>query len=1074
MKLTNVTVKRPIGTIMFFVGVILLGFISLRNLSINLLPSLSYPKITIITEYPGASPEDVEKMVTADLESSFSSISGVKSVISSSKEGISVIKVEFHWGTDMNFALLHIKEKVEEISDILPEDCEKPQIYELDPSSKPIITAIVETGSKDFSQVRETAKYLIKPRLEQLEGISRVEIRGSGEREVLVSLDPKKMNLYNISYERVAETINSWNKIVLAGSVQKDKIKYALKIEGRIKELSEIEKVPVKDMGVEQIRIKDIGNVSFTEKIKQAEIRYDNSRVVALMIYKDASGNTVKATQVVKDALNKLENEFNNINFKIISEEAGLITSSIDSLKKSIYYGALLAFLILLVFLQNLRDPVIVAIVIPIAIIATFVLMYFMNVNINIMSLGGLALGVGMFVDNSIIVIESIFRRRDMKSPEEAAITGTEEVGAAITASTITTIVVFLPVIYVYGITGRLFRDQALTVSFSLAASLFVSLTLLPSLFRVLILEKRKKLKEKSKEIKNKNKILRILHNLLVYPFKAIGFILETIIEFIIGIFVFITKKSGKLLKFILTKIYKVFNKYFDIFREKYHNFLKLCLNKKIIPILVSVFMIVSTVLLYFIVKKELLPKPTTSRFELSITTDPTLGFNETDNISQRLEKKLLAMENIEGVFSQIGAVSKLGSESAEISQNTIDMIVECRSRKIREELMKKSRGLLLNLGNIKFSVFPERNTLSRYLRFGSEEFQVKTYFDDIKRGRAFTKNLVKKLKDVDKLVDLRANTEEGKPLIKIGFKEQLIGKLNISKRDIANIIRDILKGNTATNFKKGLRSYDIVVSTPLREQKELSELLNTMVNFSDKKYRLGDLIYLEKIPSIKQITRESQERFFLISANVEGGKLSDVEGEVSKIIASSEPPAGIRIKIAGEGEEKKKAFKSINEAIILAIILVYMVMAAQFENVLYPFIIMFSLPMGLFGGFLLIFISGITLNIISGIGFLVMTGIVVNDAIVKVDYINKLRKGGRNLRKAILEASDVKLRPILMTTFTTIFGLLPMAIISGPGSELQKHLAFVVIGSLFFATFLTLILIPVLYEIVSKIRFRK
>ena len=482
MGITDLSVKRPIGTIMFFIGILLLGYISLTHLSINLLPDLSYPKITVLTEYQGSGPEEIEKFITSYLEPELTPIANVKKVTSISKEGISIITLEFHWGTDMDFALLHTKEKIEEMRRILPEDCEAPIILEWDPSSSPIITTILESKTMNMKNLKETAEFIIKPRLEQVEGIARVEIRGGNEEEISVEIDPEKIKNIGANLDDVVSAIKENNIFQSGGTVKKDKFKYTLKIEGEVKTPEQIDEIVVTKLKNRNILIKDIGRAFYKNKIKQGDIRFNSSESIALLIYRESAGNTVNATRAAEQCLSNMKKEFKNLDFFIIAKEAELITSSINSLKYSLYLGALLAFFVLLLFLQNFRDPILVSTVIPVSIISTFVLMYFFKVNINIMSLGGLVLGVGMFVDNSIIVLESIYRHRDNEKLIPSIIYGTKEVSGAITASTLTTISIFIPVIYLYGITGKLFRDQALTVSFSLISSLIVAVTLLPAL----------------------------------------------------------------------------------------------------------------------------------------------------------------------------------------------------------------------------------------------------------------------------------------------------------------------------------------------------------------------------------------------------------------------------------------------------------------------------------------------------------------------------------------------------------------------------------------------------------------
>ncbi len=1061
MRLIALSVKRPIATLMFFVGVLLLGYISLRNLTVDLLPSLSYPKLTVITEYPGAGPQEVEKMITQPLESELSSIPSLRKINSTSREGISIITLQFHWGTDMDFALLHARERVEEASEQLPSDCSKPLIVQWDPSSRPILVFVLEGG--EGGQLRDTALYLVKPRLERLKGIARVEVRGGGSQEIVVQLDPQKMARYGVGFQDVENAISSYNQLVLSGTVRKNKIRYVVKVEGELKKPSEINEIPVKDLGFRTITVQDIGRAFMGESPKQGEIRFNGKASLALLVFKESGANTLQATFRVKEEIQKIEREFPGLRFKTISEDAALITSAINSIKYSIYIGAVLAFLVLVLFLRNLRDPALVALVIPISVISTFVLMFFTRVNVNIMSLGGLALGVGMFVDNSIVVLESMFRHRREKSAEEAAIDGASEVAGAITAATLTTIVIFLPVIYIYGIAGRLFRDLALTVSFSLLSSLFVSLTLLPSLFAFFAREKRA---TPVKTSPGKRKTFwEKMHFILSLPFlglfKVVVFIFKGVFAALRAALGF----AGNLLSRVAKPILDGFQDLYGWFDEKYHDFLQLCFERKTIPFLIGLFMFLFIILSFPFLKKELLPSPSTQKFEISAEAPPTFGFEGTDELARKIEHTLLGRKSTRFVFSQIGAVSKFSAGEEALSVEHIEMLVGTADR---EGEMKWTRKFLKGIEGLRFSVFPERNTLSRYLRLGAESFQLKVFYRFEEYGRKAVREVIEKLSGVEGLSDLRTNAFYSRPMISVRFKDEIIKNFGLSRREVADLIEAAFRGRKVITIKRFQKTYDVVLTSPLREKKELEALLSLPVSVKDRAVPLGNFVELKEELTPGEITRENQERYFLISGDLEEN-LAEVSRRVTELLSSLVLPPEVRLKIGGAEEERRRAFRSIYEALLLAVILVYMVMASQFENLIHPLIIMITIPMGLFGGFLFLLLTGQSLNVISGIGFMVMAGIVVNDAIVKVDYANKLRKRGLSARQAMLEASRVRLRPILMTTFTTIFGLLPMALMRMTGSELQRPLAVVVIGGLLASTFLTLILIPVLYEMVSQ-----
>jgi HAE1 family hydrophobic/amphiphilic exporter-1 len=1078
MSITDISVKRPVGTIMFFVGIILLGFISLSKLSINLLPDLSYPKITILTEYPGSGPEEIEKFITTKLEGPVNSIAGVKKINSISKEGISIITLEFHWGTDMDFALLHTKEKTEEARRDLPDDCEAPVILEWDPAASPIIIAIMKSEKRALKNTKDIAEFIIKPRLEQLEGISRIEIRGGDEEEISVEIEPEKIKNIAITLSDVITAIENNNIFQSGGTIKKDKFRYTLKIEGEISQPAEIENIVVKELGGRNILIKDIGKAFFKNKIKQGDIRFNQATSIALLIYRESAGNTVQATEDTRQAFKELSQEFDDLDFFIISMEAELIVSSINSLTLSLIIGGFFAFIILLLFLQNFQGPIYGAVAIIISVVSTFVLMFGIKVNVNIMSLGGLVLGVGMFVDNSIIVIESIFRHRRKEDIITSVISGTKEVSGAIAASTLTTISIFLPVIYLYGITGKLFRDQALTVSFSLISSLIVAITLLPALAGFRSIFKTDFVDDAPGEKKGKwfHIPLKGLHFISLVPLKIIGYIIYFILGGIVWIFKTFFKYLLILLNFILKPVFRGFNQLYETFDNFYHKILEKILNKKIIALYLSICIILLILGSFMLLEKELLPAPDSRKFEVKANTLPSYGFEETNRIAFRIEQKIKKLWGVDFIFTESGAVAKFAARSEEFSVNSIHYIVKCTNPNIRSEVMIQTRKIMNDekMDLINFSVFLEKNTLSQYLSMGEENFQIKVFYENIESGKQAAKTIMDQLMDIEGLMDLKANTAEGKPLFVISFKQDLLNKLNITKQQVASFVNQAVRGDRAGVLRKIQKNYDIMVRIPVKGIIAMNRLLSLPIPIKGESYFLRDLIEFKELPSVKEINRESQERFFLISADAKAGQLDQIIQKTDHKLKTIELPANTRYVFAGEEEEKQKAFDSLNQAILLAIILVYMVMAAKFENVFQPLIIMFTVPMGIIGAFVFLLLSGNSLNIISGIGIMVLIGIGVNDAIVKVEYSNQLRKEGKGIREAIMTASRVRLRPILMTTFTTIFGLIPMALMTQAGSELQRPLAYVIIGGLFFTTFLTLIFVPVCYEILENLKHKR
>jgi len=733
-----------------------------------------------------------------------------------------------------------------------------------------------------------------------------------------------------------------------------------------------------------------------------------------------------------------------------------------------------------LLFLHNYRDPSLVAISIPISVISTFVLMYLFKVNINIMSLGGLVLGCGMFVDNSIVVLEAIHRHRDKNDLITSVAKGAKEVAVAISGSTLTTVAIFLPVIYLYGITGKLFRDQALTVTFSLMSSLFVALTVLPALssFRAVFTKRKKILTDdtlQSGEVKKMYQIpLKGLNYILMVPVRIIGYIFYFLLAGFTLCTKFLMDAVGTLLTPLLQICYKYFNIVFEKFDRQRERLLLKVLDNKSIAVYISVLLILLLIAGAMGLKKELLPTPDTRKFEIKANTLPAYGFERTDEIASDIEKKIAGLDGVNFIFTESGAVSTLAASTEDISVNSIHFIVDCKSSDIRKKIMAQSAQFFNDPDIMDHSSFLEKNTLSQYLSSGADNFQVKVFYEDLESGKKAAKMVLDAVKDLKGLNDIKTTTGEGKPIYAVEFNQDVLNKYNIRKDVLAEYINQAVRGQQAGTLKQIQKNYDIFVRIPTEGIIATQQLFSLPITLGEQTFFLKDLVHLKEKPSINKITRESQERYFLVSANARNVRLDDLIRKAENRLVKLSFPTNTRYSVAGEEEERRKAFESLNQAIWLAILLVYMVMAAEFENVLQPLIIMFTVPMGMVGAFLFLYLTGNTLNLISGIGLMVLVGIAVNNAIVKVEYANQLRQEGLSIRDAIVTASRVRLRPILMTSLTTIFGVIPMTMSFELGSELQRPLALVILGGLFFSTFLTLILIPAFYEVTENYRDKR
>jgi len=1076
MKLARIAVDRPVTMYMFYFAVILLGAVSLGELAVDLLPDISYPRLSVITNYAGVAPEEIETLITAPLESQVSRIPGLRRVESISKEGVSFLTLEFDWGTDMDFTMLHTREQLDNARDRFPEDAESPTIIPLDPQSRPIMTLAV-SGDRTLLELKELSEDLIKPRLEQIEGVGSAEITGGVEREIQVQADPQKLALYGLTIDDVARRVDAFNRNLQGGTIRKGTFKYALRVVGEFESLEEIGEIGLlvtKEGGV--VRLRDVATVRDGIEERQGMTRLDGAESIGLLVRKESGANTVKVTKLVREVLAQIRAENAGISLSVVNEQAKTIEDAIGAVKDELIQGAVLAFLTLLIFLQEWKTPLIIGTVIPISIIGTFSLLFFGDITLNIMSLGGLALGVGMLDDCAVVVSENIFRHRTLgKGLKEAAYIGTKEVGPAVVSTALTTIVVFLPVIYVHGVAGQLFKDTALTVTFALLASLLVSLTLIATLqsrefdFGIST-EGRWRWTWGLRKVWGRPKALAApLQGLrwLVYAvFKGVGFVLNALVSFIVQLAAFVAHYLGLPFRPLLKIAFAGFNKVYGRFIERYKRFLTWSLDHKGRVMTGTLLFFAIVFALGGLIRRELMPRMETTTFELDLKMPVDFSFEQTTEMAVMLETLIRGLSPVQTVLSQVGIVSGMETADPAISVNSARVFVEVGKPRELEPVLDAARRRLAQFPDIAYTIIREQSTVSQFLALSTAEIGLQVKGRDLDRLKEIAADLVARISAIPGVADVATNIGEGKPEFKVTVdKEALRRYPGLSPTTIGNFLVSAVRGQVATQFREMEKKYNILVRLEDASRENIERLLGETLPFEGKLVPLRDLVSYEVVRGPREIRRENQEREVLVTANLKGRKISQVTPAIDKAIASVRLPADYRVVWSGEREEMSRSFRSLVLALLLAALLTYMIMAAQFESLVHPFIVMFTLPMGAAGAIVALLLTGQTFNVISIIGMVVLIGIVVDNATVKIDYTNQLRRGGMPLREAVEEGSHVRLRPILMSTGSTLVGLIPMALALERGAELMQPLAIVVIGGLLFSTFLTLILIPVIYE---------
>ncbi|MDW7760901.1 MAG: efflux RND transporter permease subunit [Acidobacteriota bacterium] len=1092
MRLARTAIDRPVTTMMFYIGVILIGFVSLRQLSVDLLPDISYPRLSVLTRFPGVAPEEIETMVTAPLEAAVSRVPGLRKVESLSREGVSFLTLEFVWGTDMDFAMLHTRERLDAARYGLPEGAETPTLIALDPQTRPIMVAAV-SGRASLLELKEFSEELVKPRLEQLDGIGSAEVVGGAVREIHVEADPGLLSLYGLTIDQVASRIDAFNRNLQGGTILKGRFSYALRVIGEFAHAGELGDIPLATTpGRGVVRLRDVARVEDSVKEREGATRLNGKESVGLLIRKESGANTVAVTRTAKDTLNRITREYPQVEIFIVSEQARYIETAVASVKDEVLQGGLLAFLVLLIFLQHLRTALTIFAVIGISIMAVFNILFLRDITLNIMSLGGLALGVGMLDDCAIVVAENIFRHRSQgKSPADAAYVGTKEVGMAVSATIFTAIVVFLPVIYVRGVAGQLFRDTALTVTFSLLASLLVALTLIPMLLSRGTKTAASPLSAEDlagepapaggpKQPKSRGllripaAVVRFVRRGLRLLFKGIGWLLSLLFGFVLQLVQLVLHYLTFPIRPLLRAVGRGFNSAYGRFASRYHVFLLWSLNHKARILGVSAVLFALTLILGAWIPRELMPRLRVSAFEVFLRTPVDYSYAQTEEFVGLAEGWLAADPAVEFFFSQIGLVSGMESFSPDVSLNSAKIAVQLDHSRNLNPAIERLRARFRDYPDIELSIVREQATMAQFLALGSAELGLKVRGDDLDVLKAVALDLAEELRGIPGVADVIAAVEEGKPEFLVRIRRQALEKYELSPEAVSTFLVNAVRGRTATQLKETDRKHDIVVRMERGTRESADRLLDQSLPYRKGSIPLRELVDWEIGRGPKEIRRENQQREIPVTANLRGTSLSRILPEVEARVRALDLPYGVRVVPSGEQEEMSRSFRSLITAFLLSVLLVYMIMAAQFESLLHPFLIMFTVPMGLVGAFGLLAATGQTLNIVSIIGIVVLVGIVNDNAIVKIDFTNQLRRSGLPLRQAVLEGSAVRLRPILMSTATTIFALIPLSLGLGEGSELLRPLGIAVVGGLLSSTFLTLILIPVIYEIVEGWKDRR
>jgi len=1055
-RLIEIATQRRVTIVMLMVAIGLFGLVSLSRLSMNLLPDISYPTLTIRTELTGAAPVEVENLVTKPIEEAVGVIRNVRLVRSVSRSGQSDVTLEFLWGTDMDVAGVEVREKLDLL--LLPLEASRPLLLRFDPASEPIMrlgllysessaTPADDAGTR-LKSLRRLAEERIKNDLEAEEGTAAVKVSGGLEDEIQIQVDQQKLSQLGIGIEQVAERIRAENVNLSGGRLEEGDQRFLVRTLNEFRSVAAFRDAIVAYVADRPIYLRDIATVERGFKEREAITRVKGRESVELAVYKEGDANTVQVANRLEQRLETVRKSLpEDMELVKIYDQSRFISSAVDNVKNAAILGGIIAIIVLYGFLRDARATTIVGIAIPVSVIGTFLLMYTNGVSLNIMSLGGIALAVGMLVDNSIVVLENIVRRKEQGDDIAAAAkNGTAEVAGAVVASTLTTIAVFFPMVFISGIAGQLFRDQALTVTFALVFSLLVALTVIPMLAALGSGGRYRSAEDAAPASRFTRAVAQI-----VRAFAAVFLAIRWLFW---------------VLLWLPTQLLQ---RFYSGAATVYPVLLRWSLHNRLTVVVSAALIFAGSMALVPRLGTELIPQLAQGEFNVDLRLSPGSPLTETDRAIQAAQRATAGIDAVALDYSVAGTGNRLDANPVDAGDNTgtLSVALSAGATRLDERAaMEAMRRELSHIPGVQYEF--SRPALMSF----ASPLQIEISGYDLDGLALVSEAVARQLAADDRFADIRTTIEKGNPEIQIVFDQERAAKLGLAVRDIADRVVASVRGELATRYTWRDRKIDVLVRSVDTRRSSIDEIRQLVINpESDRPVTLQAVADVRVAQGPAEIRRVAQERVAIITANVAFGDLGAAAAAATAIIDRVPMPAGISASVSGQSEEMEESFRSMKFALALAIFLVYLVMASQFESLIHPFVILFTIPLALSGAVVALFITGTTINIVAFIGVIMLAGIVVNNAIVLVDLINQLRAEGMQRSEAIMEAGRARLRPILMTSLTTALGLLPMALGFGEGAEVRTPMAITVIGGLLVSTALTLLVIPVVYSLLDRRR---
>ena len=1048
MILSDISIKRPVLMTMIVMAFAVVGLFSLVELGIDMLPKIEFPFISVVTIYPGAGPEEIETLITKPIEEEVGAINGVKNIQSVSQEGVSFVFIEFQLEVDVNIAGIDVKEKVDAIRYELPQDAEPPSISKFDLNAMPIIDLAV-SSKRPIEEVYKICKDVIKPELAKIEGLANIDLIGGKQREIRIEADKNALAGRDLSLMQIIQSIGGENLNIPSGRIVQGRKEYSIRVEGEFASIDEIENLKIPAGDGPPVRLGDIAEVKDDFEEQRELARFNNKTSVGLSLVKRADANTVEVSDNVYKSLDKLKDILpNDIDLNIARDRSIFIIDSVADVSSNMVMGILLTALVLLLFLHNWKGTVIAAVSMPISIVSTFTLFRFSGFTINMMTLMGLAISVGILVTNSIVVLENIQRYRSLGlGLKEAASKGTGEIAIAVAAATLTNVVVFTPIAFMSGITGQFFRQFGLTVAFATMFSLLISFTLTPMMASMKITKK----------------VYVSLALVAIWVVYSTMSLTTTLIIGCVLILIVISDLSG-----LRKKADKVWDDTYDNLVESYRRTLAWALSNRKTVVLTIVGIFLLSIFLGKFIGSEFFPSSDQGNFSISIEMPSGGSLAETDKVLNKIEEILATVPEIESMYTSLGK-SESGEFSVSEGVNLGVIVVQLKSDReaSTNDILKRLRPKMAGIPSAKLILAP----MSSMGGGGGAGLEIEVSGLDMDKLVSLSNKVKKLVEDTPGTVDINSSWKLGKPELKITPRRSEVADAGTSAGAVAMSLRQMIEGQVSSKFREGGDEYDIRVKLAERNRQSLKQVGEYLISVPDGNVPLERLAKLEYTEGPTNISRKNKQRLVVISANIEGSTIGEVQKSIEARIPELNVEKGYKVYFGGQSEMMAESFGEMLKALLLATILTYMLMAAILESYKNPFVIILTLPLAFIGVILSLLITGKTLSMLSMMAIVMLVGIVVNNGILLLDYIKVLREEGKELREAILEACPIRLRPIIMANAATILGMMPLALGLGAAGETRAPMAIVSIGGLITSTIFTLYLIPVIYASFEGIR---